>query len=131
MDEALSDTFRRIYTALQRADGEALASSLSHDIEWILPDAVPWGGTHHGPLGVMAVIEIFADHVDGIWADVDELFDADGQVVALGRISGRGRESGNDFEVPFAQVWTLSEGIPSRMRAYYDTAPITAALAAG
>jgi ketosteroid isomerase-like protein len=131
VDEALHDTFRRIYSALQRGDAEALASSLSHDIEWVLPDGVPWGGTHHGHLGVVAVLEIFVDHVDGLWADIDELLQADGQIVALGRVSGQGRQSGEEFEVPFAQVWTLSDGIPSRMRAYYDTAPITAALEAG
>src|SRR6266511_1437783 len=40
----------------------------------------------------------------------------------------RARESGQGFEVPFAHVWTLSDGNGSRCRAYFDSAPILAAL---
>ncbi len=131
MDEALVETFRRIYAAVQQGDSEELANRLTHDVEWVFPEEVPWGGTHHGHLGVVAFAESYQEHVDGLWADVDELLDADDRVVALGRIRGRGRETGDEFEVPFAHVWTLSEGVPSRLHAYYDTAPIAVALGSG
>jgi ketosteroid isomerase-like protein len=128
VDDALIETFRRIYSAVQRGDSAELQRNLAHDVEWILPEAVPWGGTHHGHLGVEAVNEIFGDHVDGLWADPDE-FLMDGElVVVLGRVSGRARSSGQWFEVPFAHVWGLTDGVPSRFRAYFDTAPITTAL---
>jgi ketosteroid isomerase-like protein len=122
------DSLRDIYAAIQRHDTDRLSEALAHDIEWTLPESVPWGGTHHGHLGVTAVVEIFEEHVDGLWADPDEMIDGDDLVVVLGRVSGTARSTGERFEVPFAHVWTLSDGVPSRFRGYYDTAPITAAL---
>jgi uncharacterized protein len=123
------DSVRQLYTLIQRHDTDGLNEALAHDIEWTLPDAVPWGGTHHGHLGVISLVEIYDEHVDGLWAEPDELIDGgDDRVVVLGRISGTARASGEEFEVPFAHVWTLSDGVPSRFRGYYDTAPIIDAL---
>ena len=127
MDE-VTDTFRRIYSAVQRGDIEALQENLSHDIEWTMPDSVPWGGTHHGHLGIASMREIYEEHADGIWADPDELIEAGDTVIVLGRTRGRGRASGEEYEVPFAHVWRMTEGVPSSLRAYFDTGPITAAL---
>lgn len=128
MPEAELDALRRIYTAIQRGDTEELSRSVAHDVEWILPETVPWGGTRHGHLGVETVGEIFQEHVDGLWADPDDFLEAGDRIVVLGRISGRGRESGRDFEVRFAHVWAFDDGAPVRFRGYFDTAPIMAAL---
>jgi ketosteroid isomerase-like protein len=130
-DETTRDSMRRIYEAMQRHDPDELAESVTHDIEWVLPDAVPWGGTRHGHLGVIALVEIFDDHVDGLWADPDELIDAGDSVIVLGRMRGTARSGGGEFEVPFAHLWRLTDGVPSRFRAYYDTAPIIRALEGG
>lgn len=128
MADETTESMRRIYAALQRHDADELARSVTHDIEWTLPEAVPWGGTHHGHLGVLAMVEIFDDHVDGLWAEPDELLEAEGSVVVLGRMRGRTRSGGGEFEVSFAHLWRLTDGVPSRFRAYYDTAPILRAL---
>jgi uncharacterized protein len=122
------DTLKDIYAAIQRHDTERLSEALAHDIEWTLPETVPWGGTHHGHLGVTAVVEIYDEHVDGLWADPDEFIEADDEVVVLGRVMGTARTTGEEFEVPFAHVWRLTDGVPSVLRGYYDTAPITTAL---
>lgn len=127
-DDALLEILRRIYTAVQRGDTDELKRSVAHDIEWVLPETVPWGGTHHGPEGVEAVYEIYREHADGIWPDPDDLLVADDRAVVLGRLSARARATGRRFEVPFVHVWTLSDGVPARFRAYFDSAPITAAL---
>jgi uncharacterized protein len=128
VDEALIETFRRIYTSIQHGDSDELTSSLAHDIEFVLPESLPWGGPHHGPLGVAAMVEIYSDHIDGSWADPDEFVEDGDRVIVLGRLIGKARSSGQRFEVPFAHLWGLAEGVPSSFRAYYDSAPITAAL---
>jgi ketosteroid isomerase-like protein len=46
----------------------------------------------------------------------------------LGRLRGRARASGQEFEVGFAHVWTLTDGVASRAQIYYDSAPVLAAL---
>ena len=128
MDDELRDKFRAIYTAIQHGDGQELAANLAHDIEWVLPDSVPWGGIHRGQLGVVAMRESYAEHVDGLWADPDDLLVDGDRVVVLGRMSGRGRASGDSFEVRFAHVWALNDGVPFRFHSYHDTVPILKAL---
>lgn len=119
---------RRIYSAINRGDIDELASDVAHDIEWTLPERVPWGGTRHGPDGIRAFAEIFRDQVDGNWADPDDFLVAEDRIVVLGRLRGRARGSGQDFEVEFAHVWTLTDGVASRLRAFYDTEAVVAAL---
>ena len=119
---------RSVYAAMARHDAEQLADALAHDIEWTLPEALPWGGTRHGPGGIRAMVEIFGEHVEGAWADPDDFLDAGDRIVVLGRARGTVRATGEEYEVPFAHVWGLTDGVPSTFRGYLDTAEILAAL---
>ena len=122
-------TLRRVYSALQTWDIDELQRNLTHDIEWVLPETLPWGGAHHGHAGIASFADVVEEHVGGIWADPDDFLSADDRIVVVGRMIGEARATGREFEVPFAHVWALTDGVPSQMRGYYDTAPITAALA--
>ncbi len=128
MSEYDVQALRRIYAAINRDDLDELAADVAHDIEWSLPEPVPWGGIHHGPDGIRAFATVFRDHIEGTWADPDDFLEAQDRVVVLGRLRGRARETDQEFEVEFAHVWTLTDGVASHLRAYYDTAPIAAAL---
>lgn len=128
MAEFEIQSLRRIYEALSRWDVDEFANDVTRDFEFILPETVPWGGTRHGRDGVSAYATIFQDHVEGQWADADDFIDANDVIVVLGRLRGRARVTGEGFEVHFAHVWSLSEGMPSRCRSYFDTAPVMAAL---
>jgi uncharacterized protein len=121
-------SLQRIYSAISRWDVEDLKSDLAHDIEWQLPEGLPWGGTHHGHDGIQAIADIWQEHVEGQWADPDDFLDAGDRIVVLGRLRGRARSSGEEFEVAFAHVWGMTDGVPSWFRGYFDTGPITAAL---
>ena len=118
---------RSVYAAMSTRDADRLAEELAHDIEWTMPATLPWGGTRHGPDGIHAMVELFAEHVEGAWADPDDFLDAGDRIVVLGRARGRVRATGEEYEVPFAHVWGLSDGVPSTFRAYLDTAPISSA----
>lgn len=128
MAEELISTVRRFYDAMSRWDVESLSHSVTHDFELNLPDTVPFGGTHHGYDGVEATATVFRDYIDGPWAEPDDFIDAGDALVVLGRLRGTAKRTRQEFEVPFAHVWTFDEGAPSRCRAYYDTAPVTAAI---
>jgi uncharacterized protein len=119
---------QRIYDALSRWDVNEFATDVTHDFVLTLPETVPWGGKRHGRDGLEAFATIFRDHVVGQWADPDEFIDAGDVVVVLGRLRGRAKESGDEFEEHFAHIWTLTDGVPSRCHSYFDTAPIMAAL---
>ncbi len=128
MAQELIPTVRRVYDAMARWDVEALSNSVTHDFELNLPESVPFGGTRHGHDGVEAFASVFRDYVEGPWAEPDDFLDAGDALIVLGRLRGTGKHTGQAFEVPFVHVWTFSAGAPSRCRAYYDTAPITAAI---
>jgi ketosteroid isomerase-like protein len=74
------------------------------------------------------VLEIFLDHVEGSWADAEDFLDAGDRIVVLGRARGRARTTGDEFEVPFAHVWGMADGVPAMCRCYLDTQPVMAAL---
>jgi uncharacterized protein len=128
MPESEIRAVRRIYDALSQWNVDELAKNVTHDFELILPGTVPWGGTRHGQDGVEAFATIFRDYVEGQWADPDDFIDGGDLIVVMGRLRGRGRATGKEFEEHFAHVWTLTEGMPSRCRSYFDTAPIMVAL---
>lgn len=69
-----------------------------------------------------------ADPIEGTWADPGELFDVGDRIIVLGRMRGRARATGRSFEIPFPHVWGLTDGVPSRCRAYLDTAPVSTAI---
>jgi ketosteroid isomerase-like protein len=128
MSEHDVQALRRIYAAINRGDVEELAADVAHDIEWSLPERVPWGGIRHGPDGIRAFADTFRDRIDGNWADPDDFLVAEDRVVVIGRLRGQARATGHEFEVEFAHVWTLTDGVASRLRGFYDTEPIVAAL---
>jgi ketosteroid isomerase-like protein len=127
MSEDEVRSLRRIYGAMSRGSTEELLSAVAHNIEWSLPETLPWGGTHHGRDGVQTLVEIVQDHVDASWT-ADDFLDAADRIVVLGRTLGRAIASGQEYEVPFAHVWGMTDGVPSSFRGYFDTAPIMAAL---
>ena len=86
-------TLRNLYAAIQSQNAVELRGALSHDVELDLPATLPWGGVRHGVDGIETVLEIFLEHVEGSWADVDELLDAGDRIVVLGRARGRARTS--------------------------------------
>jgi ketosteroid isomerase-like protein len=59
------------------------------------------------------------EHVD---FGLDEIVDAGDDVVAVHRISGRGRESGLVVDQRIPVVWTVRDGRVVRVRAYRDEA---------
>ena len=122
---------RSVYDAFDRGDVEAMVELLAHDVEWHAPDSLPWGGTRHGHDGVRVFRDLLDEHVDAGWGDPDEFLEADDRIVVLGRFSGRARGSGRAFETPFVHVWTLSDGVPSRVTMHIDTAAVLRTLDGG
>ena len=89
------ERLKEIYAAVHRQQREELARLVAHDMEFEMPEGLPWGGVHHGQDGMAAVAEIHREHVDGEWAEPEEFIEADGErVVALGRTRGRPERAG-------------------------------------
>ena len=122
---------RRIYDAFARWDVDEMLRDVAHDFVMTLPDTVPFGGTRHGPDAMHTFARIYQDWIDGPFADPDDFLDAGDRLVVLGRLRGRGKATGRDYEVDFAHVWAFEDGVPCRLRSYFDSAPIMEALSEG
>ena len=89
------------------------------DIRIIEADSLPYAGTFTGPDEFIGL----TDKVFGAWDDVRQTTDhviADGEhVVILGRFEGRGKATGQYFDVPLAAVWRLEDGKVREIRPFY------------
>jgi ketosteroid isomerase-like protein len=90
---------REVYDAFDRDDADAFVGLLAHDIEWRVPEVLPWGGARHGHDGVR-----------------------------IGRFTGTARATGRDFETQSVDVWACSDGVPTRLVHFVDTAVVLGAL---
>jgi ketosteroid isomerase-like protein len=113
------EALRRIYAAISTWDVDEWARSVTHDFELCMPETLP-----------RTFATLFRDHVDGQWADPDNYIGSDDALAVYGRMRGRAIATGKSYEVHFVHVWMLSDGMPSRCRSYFDTAPVTEALSA-
>jgi ketosteroid isomerase-like protein len=124
--------FFRAYEALGRGDAGPLLDLLGDDFEWeepVLP-GYPLGGVHRGAEGfTTGVLAPLAELLEGLTFSVEEAVVADDREVVCGVMRGVPAGADEDWELPFAHVWTLSSGVPVRAVAYFDRSRLT--LAAG
>jgi ketosteroid isomerase-like protein len=104
---------RRVYDALAHP-GEDITALWHPDVEFDVSrdiwGAVVGGGHYRGIDGVRAwMLDLYAawEQMD---IEVEELIDAGDKVVAVIRVTGRGRVSGIEIEYSPAGVWTIRDG---------------------
>ncbi len=123
---------RDLYTAFSERDEMSIRRLLHEDIEWIQCRGFPGGDHHHG---IDAVVKKVYDGLQREWndwrVDIDELLDAGGSVVALGRYSGKHVETGRSMDAVFAHVYDIEGGKITRFRQYTDTHELVRAATKG
>ena len=115
-------TIRGGYDAFARGDFARLP--FDRQIEWIEPDVEGlWSrGTHHGLQAVIKeVFEPTLERFDDFRVQCDQYLDAGEHVVVTGRFLGRGKDTGNELNSPFAHVWKLRDGKAVSFQDYSDT----------
>jgi ketosteroid isomerase-like protein len=122
---------KRSYRAFGRGDMDAVLADMDEGIEWQQAQGLPHGGIYRG---ITEVRRNVFDPLDRDWwsefsAEPDELLDAGGEIVALGRYRGIAKETGKVLDVPFVHVWSIRDGKAWRFRQFLDTAGWIEALA--
>jgi uncharacterized protein len=116
-------TVRGVYDLFARRDFASMP--FDPQIKWVEPDVEgsPVSGTHHGRESVIK--EVFApclDRLDNFRLQCDKYLNAGDQVVVTGYFLGRGKDTGNELNAPFAHIWTLRNGKVTSFQNYTDTA---------
>jgi uncharacterized protein len=126
------DALRQGYEAYGRGDVESAMEVLDDDVRWEGPptEKVPGGGTYNGKEEVGRLWQEFAESFDDLKVEPDEFLEGEETVTVLGNTSGRAKETGNDFKVPFVHVWRFSDGKANRVQTLTDTATVADAMGA-
>lgn len=116
-----------MYDAMLRSDRDTLAAIASPEIRIRVTEAVPYGGTYSGLAGFAAFFRKTFDLIESR-IEIERLFEAGGQVVAVGRTQGTGRGTGQAFDSAVVHVFTVEEGRIVGFDAYVEDRPVTAAI---
>ena len=115
-----------LYKAFAEGDVPTVLGAMDPNIEWVEAEGFMYGGTYTGPNAVLEnVFMKFATEWEGFTVVADKIIDGgDGDVVALGKYSGKYLKTGKSMTVPFAHAWEFRDGKITRMSQYTDTAVI-------
>lgn len=120
------------YEALERGDAAPLLDLLADDFEWTEPSlpGYPLSGVHRGPEGLASgVLGPLAELLDGLTFSLEDVVVAAGSEVVTGVMRGTPAGASDEWELPFAHVWSVVDGAAVSGRAYFDRSRLT--LAAG
>ena len=114
------ELLRQVYDALGRRDFDALAALADPDFEMDLTDRVLNPATYRGADGLAR----FLAEVDELWAsmelELDRVTERGDQVLAVLRVTLRGRGSGVELKDHIAQLWTVRDEKVVRMQLRQD-----------
>jgi ketosteroid isomerase-like protein len=121
------DVVRRVYDAFKRRDLAEALSLFAPDVELTQSSEVPWGGEYKGHDGVIQFFGKLTQSINSTLA-LERFIDAGEHVVAIGRTQGTVNAGGNRYDVPFAHVWTIQNGLAVRIQFCIDNPTMLSAL---
>jgi ketosteroid isomerase-like protein len=116
-----------MYTALLQSDRDALQAITSPDIEIHVTEELAYGGGYEGLPGFAALFKNTFERIDST-IEIQQLFDAGHQVVAVGRTRGTARSTGLPFDAALVHVLTVENGKIKGFDAFVEDSPIMAAI---
>jgi uncharacterized protein len=123
------EAVKKVYGAFAKGDIPAVLAFLSPEMQWTEAEGFPYGGTYHGPKGVLeGVFMRLGSEWNGFAAVPDEFVDGGDTIVALGKYSGAYKKTGKTFQADFAHVWKIRDGKAFRFVQYVDTLLVHRAL---
>jgi ketosteroid isomerase-like protein len=123
------DVIRELYDRMAAGDLAGLFALVDPAVVVTQDRAVPWGGRFEGHDGLATFAIGLRTHVDSV-VQHDALFEADGEVVQVGRTRGVVISNGAPFDVPEVHRWRLDRGRAIEAHFAIDVPAMIAALAA-
>ena len=118
MSQENVEIVRRATEAHRRHDNETVLSLYDPEVEMELQDLAGETNVYRGLDGVGTFYRDFLEALTDWTTTVDEWIDRGDDVIAVLRLTGRGRKSGVPFERREAHVWTVRDGKLWRLRVY-------------
>jgi ketosteroid isomerase-like protein len=103
------DVVRSIYAAMAARDFGALFELLDESIVVTQDDRLPWGGRWEGHDGFASLgMALTGAIVSAV--TIDAIFEADGDVIQVGRTAGTVRANGRAFDIAEVHRWRVVDG---------------------
>jgi ketosteroid isomerase-like protein len=125
MSQENLETLQRGAEAYNARDVEGVLAVLDPDVEWHDVFTMMLGGqatTVWGHRGVRALMRDQDEVFDSFHAEYSDVHDLGDQVVAVGMLRTRGKESGAETESPVGSVAEFKNGKITRLRTFLDPA---------
>jgi ketosteroid isomerase-like protein len=119
MSQENVEKFQRIHQEL--FGGRKLGPHfLAERVEWVNPHDAVEPGTRQGVASFNEAIRSVFDAWGEVRFEAEHVIDSGDDVVALGRVRGRGRAGGIEVSRPHGQIWTFRDGRVIRMRWFHS-----------
>jgi uncharacterized protein len=117
---------RRLYEA--RGNPEIVRQVLAPDVRWEVVEGFPHSDVYLGLAGVADFFTRLFSDFENWHTEPSEFFETADRVIALGTYSARAKTTGKTFQARFAHVWTLRDGLITRLQQCADTVQLAKAL---
>ena len=119
---------REGFEALSSGEEQRILAFAHPDFETVVPpefSAEP--DTYRGHEGIRRYFKLFDDDMEDVRFEAERMWEAGDSVVAVVRLTARGRHSGFAVEQRIAQVWTIRDGRALRAQTFRELAEACAA----
>jgi ketosteroid isomerase-like protein len=117
---------REGYERFARRDVEGVLALFAPDISWTIPGPEELAGHYEGHAGVLEFFgKIMAVYPDQVLEVIETVSEGD-TVIVLGR--DHGTAAGGAFDVGFAHLWRMQDGLARSFYEYTDTEALGRAL---
>ena len=120
MSEENVEVVKRANELTNDGDLDAAYSFLHPDIEWVIAREHPDTRTLTGREAVAEYQRDWQEAIPDVHYEYDRVLEAGGKVVGIGTVRGTGTASGADVRVPIALVFTLRDGLITRVEEYLN-----------
>jgi len=113
-----AEVVRASLDAFNRRDVPEFLRCIDENVEWVPLNAVLDGDVYRGHDGIHRFLHDVDEDIEGMQVRTDELRECNGSVVLLGSITGKGRASCMDLEMPTGWVIRVEGDRVVYLRAY-------------
>ena len=122
------DVVAAIYEAMAARDFDQIFSLVDPACVVTQDPALPWGGRHEGHDGLAMFALALTGTIDSQVA-IEVMFEADGDVIQVGRTRGTVVATGAAFDIPEVHRWTVRDGKAVAAHFSIDTPAMLAVIA--
>lgn len=116
---------QKIYASYKNKDVQSILELQHENAEWSVaasPDKIPWASPGRGPKGVANFLKTISDWLVPEAFGIQDYFESENKVVAIGYQAGYVKQSGDHYEYDFVHVWEFKNGKVIKLRVYFDSA---------